>query len=82
MKSKFFLNIYFKHSKLVSFYEKEWYKLTIIPSSDSADNIQYINIDVILYTLVCTAVHWLADNIYVHFCVQLYTVNIFLKICF
>ncbi len=37
------------------------------------------------YQCRCDTVHtvdWLADNIYVHFCVQLYTVNIFLKICF
>ncbi len=74
---KLFLNIYCKHIKLLSFYKKESYNVTIIPSWDSADDVQPINVDVILYT-----VHWLADNIYVYFCVQLYTVNIFLKICF
>ncbi len=58
-------------------YEKESFKVTIIPSWDSADAVQYINI--CRHDTIHT-VHWLADNIYVHFCVQLYTLNIFLKI--
>jgi hypothetical protein len=62
---------YFKHIKFFSFYEKESYNVTIIPSWDSADDVQYINVDVILNT-----VHWLADNIYVH-CEQ-FLENLFL----
>jgi hypothetical protein len=42
---------YFKHNKFLSFYEKESYNVTIIPSWDSADDVQYINVDVILNTL-------------------------------
>jgi hypothetical protein len=52
---------------LHSFYEKESHNVGIIPGGDSADDVQYITIDVILYTLYTG---W-QDNIYVHFCVQL-----------
>jgi hypothetical protein len=62
---------YFKHIKFFSFYEKESYNMTIIPSWDSADDVQYINVDVILNTLYTG---WQTTFMYI--------VNSFLKICF
>ena len=60
---------YFKHIKFFSFYEKESCNITIIPSWDSADDVQYVNVDVILNTLY-TGWQTTFMYIFVYKCIQ------------